>query len=72
MLITTKQRKKCLEASEQTLQSSTCEGNVTVVCDTKLSGVQVDENLTLKVKIESVTGSFSCNCFSEVCQTFSC
>ena len=72
MLITTKQRNKCLEASEQTLQSSTCEGNVKVVCDTKLSGVQVDENLTLKVKIESVTGSFSCTCFSEVCQTFSC
>ena len=50
MLITTKQRNKYLETSDQDVESSIREENVEVVCDTKYLGVQIDEYLTGKIK----------------------
>ena len=48
MLITTKQKKKYLTASNQALQPSIREEHVEVICNTKYLGVQIDENLTWK------------------------
>ena len=59
MLITTRERKKCLEVSDQTLQPSICEENAEVAWSTKLLGVQKDGNLALKVQIKSVTEKVS-------------
>ena len=56
ILITTKHRKKCLETSDQTLQPSIREENVKFVCDAKLLGAQIDENLTWKNQRKSFTG----------------
>ena len=48
MLITTKQRKKYLETSDQNFKPSIREENVQVVSNTKYLGIQIDENLTWK------------------------
>ena len=55
MLITTKQRKKYLETSDQNFKPSIREENVQVVSSTKYLGIQIDENLTWKNQIKSVT-----------------
>ena len=55
MLITTKQKKKCLMASNQAFQPSIREEHIEVICNTKYLGVQIDENLTWKNQIKSVT-----------------
>ena len=55
MLITTKQKKKYLTASNQALQLSVREEHIDVICNTKHLGVQIDENLTWKNQIKSVT-----------------
>ena len=55
MLITTKQKKKCLMASNQAIQPSIREEHIEVICNTKYLGVQIDENLTWKNQIKSVT-----------------
>ena len=59
MLITTKQRKKYLTASNQALQSSIREDQIEVICNSKYLGVQTDENLTWKNQIKSVTEKVS-------------
>ena len=59
MLITTKQWKKCLEASDQTLQPIR-EENVEAVWDTELLGVQIDKNLTWKNQIKLITDKAPC------------
>ena len=46
MLITTKQKKKYLMASNQALQPSIREEHIEVICHSKYIGVQIDENLT--------------------------
>ena len=55
MLITTKQTNKYLMASSQALQPSIREEHIEVICNSKYLGVQIDENLTWKNKIKSVT-----------------
>ena len=55
MLITTKQKTKYLTASNQALQPSIREEHIDVICDSKYLGVQMDENLTWKNQIKSVT-----------------
>ena len=55
MLITTKQKKKYLMASNQALQPSIREEHIEVICNTKYLGVQIDENLTLKNQVKSVS-----------------
>ena len=55
MLITTKQKKKYLTASNQALQPSIHEEHIEVMCNSKYLGVQIDENLTWKNQIISVT-----------------
>ena len=59
MLITKKQKRKCLKASNQALKPSTREENVKVACNIKYLGVQIDENLTWKNHIKSVTDKAS-------------
>ena len=59
MLITTKQKKKYLTAANQALQPSIREEHIEVVCNTKYLGVQIDENLTWKNQIKSVTEKVS-------------
>ena len=54
MSITTKQ-KKYLTVSNQTLQPSVCEEHIEVICNSKYLSVQIDENLTWKNEIKSVT-----------------
>ena len=71
MLITTKQKKKYLTAASQALQPCIREEHTEVICNTKYLGVQIDENLTWKNQIKSVTESFSCYWLSKVCQAFS-
>ena len=44
---------------DHTLQPFIREENLEVVCDTKLLGVQIDENLTWKNQIKSVTDKAS-------------
>ena len=44
MLVTTKQKKTGLEASNQAVQPSIREETINVVCNTKYQGVQIDEN----------------------------
>ena len=58
MLITTKQ-KKYLMAANQALQPSILEEHIEVICNTKYLGVQIDENLTWKNKIKSITEKVS-------------
>ena len=55
MLITTKQKKKYITASNQALQPSIREEHIEVICNSKYLGVQIDENLTWKNQIKSVT-----------------
>ena len=55
MLITTKRKKKYLTASNQALQPSIREEHIEVICNSKYLGVQIDENLTWKNQIKSVT-----------------
>ena len=55
MLITTKQKKKYLKASNQALQPSIREEHIEVICNSKYLGVQIDENLKWKNQIKSVT-----------------
>ena len=55
MLIATKQKEKYLTASNQALKLSIREEIVEVVCHSKYLGVQIDENLTWKNQIKSVT-----------------
>ena len=55
MLITTKKKKKHLTAANQALQPSIREEHIEVICNTKYLGVQIDENLTWKNQIKSVT-----------------
>jgi len=55
MLTTTKQKKKYLKDSNQALQSSIREEHIEVICYSKYLGVQIDENLTWKNQIKSVT-----------------
>ena len=55
MLITTKQKAKYLTASNQALQTSIREEHIEVICHPKYPGVQIDENLTWKNQIKSVT-----------------
>ena len=52
MLITTKQKKKDLEASNQALQLSIREETIKVVCNTTYPGVQIDESLRCKNQIK--------------------
>ena len=59
MLITTKQKKKCLKAPNHALQPSIREENIEVVCNTKYLGVQMDENLTWKNQIKLFTHNAS-------------
>ena len=59
MLITTKQKKKYLTAANQTLQPSIREEHIEVICNTKYLGVQIDEKLTWKNQIKSVTEKVS-------------
>ena len=59
MLITTKQNKKYLTASNQALQPSIREEHIEVICNTKYLGVQIDENLTWKNQTKSVTENAS-------------
>ena len=54
MLLTTKQRKKYLKASNPTLQPSIREEHIEVICNTKYLDVQIDENLAWKNQIKSV------------------
>ena len=46
MLITTKQKKKYLTASNEALQPSIREEHIEVICHSKYLDVQIDENLT--------------------------
>ena len=55
MLITTKQKKKYLTAANQALQPSIREEHIEVICNTKYLSVQIDENLTWKNQIKSIT-----------------
>ena len=55
MLITTKQTKKFLTAANQALHPSIRKEHIEVICNTKYLGVQIDENLTWKDQIKSVT-----------------
>ena len=55
MLITTKQRKKYLETSDQNFKPSIREENFQVISSTKYLGIQIDKNLTWKNQIKSVT-----------------
>ena len=55
MLITTKQKKKYLMASNQALQPSIREEHIEAICNSKYLGVEIDENLTWKKQIKSVT-----------------
>lgn len=59
MLITTKHKKKHLEISNQTFQPSIRETRVEVASNTKYLGVQIDENLTWKEQIKTVTAKAS-------------
>ena len=59
MLITTKQRKKYLDASDQTFQPSNRGETAGVAYSTKLLDVQIDENLTWKIQIRSITDKVS-------------
>ena len=59
MLITTKQKKKYLTSANQALQPSIREEHIEVICNTKYLGVQIDENLTWKNQIKSVTEKVS-------------
>ena len=59
MLIAKKQKKKYLIASHQSLQLSIREEHIEVICNSKYLGVQVDENLTWKNQIKSVTENTS-------------
>ena len=71
MLITTKQKKKCLMSSNQACQPSIREEHIEVICNTKYLGVQIDENLTWKNKIKSVTEKASrANGFLKYAQHF--
>ena len=58
MLITTKQRKKYLTASNQALQRSIHGEHIEVICHSKYLGVQIDKNLIWKNQI-SVTENAS-------------
>ena len=60
MLITTKQKKKYLTASNQALLTSIHEEHIEVICNSKYLGVQIDDNLTWKNQIQSVTEKASC------------
>ena len=55
MLLTTKQKKKYLTASNQALQPSNREEHIDVICNTKYLVVDIDKNLTWKNQIKSVT-----------------
>ena len=55
MLINTKQKKRYLTASNQALQPSIHEEHIEFICNSKYLGVQIDENLTWKNQIKSVT-----------------
>ena len=55
MLITTKQKKKYLTASNQALQPSIGEEHIEAIWNSKYLGVQIDENLTWKNQIKSAT-----------------
>ena len=55
MLITKKQKKTYLTASNQALQPSNREEHIEVICHSKYLGVQIDENLTWKNQIKSIT-----------------
>ena len=55
MLITTKQEKKYLTASNQALQPSSREEQIEVIRHSRYLGVQIDENVTWKNQIKSVT-----------------
>ena len=55
MIITMKQKKKYLTVSNQALPPSICEEHIEVICHSKYLGVQVDEHLTWKNQIKSVT-----------------
>ena len=59
MLITTKQKKKYLMAANQALQPFIREEHIEVICNTKYLGVQIDENLTWKNQIKSITEKVS-------------
>ena len=59
MLITTKQKKKYLTAANQALQPSIREEHIEVICNTKYLSVQIDENLTWKNQVKSVTQKVS-------------
>jgi len=67
MLTTTKQKKKYLKDSNQALQSSIREEHIEVICYSKYLGVQIDENLTWKNQIKSVTEKASLDWLSKVC-----
>ena len=54
MLITTKQTKKYLTASNQALQPSIREEHIEVIGNTKRLVAQIEENLTRKNQIKSV------------------
>ena len=55
MLTTTQQKKKYPTASKQALQPSVRAEHIEAICNTKFLGVQLDENLTWKNQIKSVT-----------------
>ena len=59
MLITTKQKKKYLTASNQALRPSIREEHIEVICNTKYLGVQIDENMTWTNQTKSVTENAS-------------
>ena len=55
MLITTKQKKNYLTASNQALQPSILEEHMEVTCNSQYLVVQINENLTWKNQIKSIT-----------------
>ena len=62
MLITTKQKKKYLTASNKALQPSIREEYIEVICHSKYLGVQIDENLFSSFfKIKFLCLLYSCN-----------
>ena len=55
MLITTKQKRKYLTAASQALQPYFREEHIEVICNIKYLGAQIDENLTWKNQLKSIT-----------------
>ena len=53
-------KEEYLTASNQALQPSIREEHIEVICNTKYLGVQIDENLTWKNEIKSITEKASC------------